>query len=89
MMTYTEQSVDIVRETDTGEWRFSKALCKGCGLCIEVCEPHASEFSTELGPYGSFIIQPSAAECTGCNQCADICPDGAITFDKREARSHG
>jgi Pyruvate/2-oxoacid:ferredoxin oxidoreductase delta subunit len=40
-MTYTEQSVDIVRETDAGEWRFSKALCKGCGLCIEVCEPHA------------------------------------------------
>jgi len=79
-MTHTEPTVDIVRQTKGGQWSFSKGLCKGCGLCIEVCQPGALEFSTELGVYGSFIIQPSPAECTGCKQCADICPDGAIAF---------
>ncbi|NLU41329.1 MAG: 4Fe-4S binding protein, partial [Firmicutes bacterium] len=40
----------------------------------------ALEFSSELGPYGSYVVQPSEADCTGCGQCADICPDGAITL---------
>lgn len=79
-MTYGEHTTDIVRTTETGDWRLNKDLCKGCGLCIEVCEPGALEFSSELGPYGSYVIQPSEAACTGCQQCVDICPDRAITF---------
>lgn len=79
-MTDTEETIDTVRETEAGQWRFSKGLCKGCGLCIEVCEPRALEFSSELGVYGSYIVQPSSAACNGCKQCADICPDGAILF---------
>lgn len=76
----TEDVQEMTRETEAGEWRLRKDLCKGCGLCIEVCESGALEFSSELGPYGSYVVQPSEADCTGCGQCADICPDGAITL---------
>lgn len=54
-------------------------FCKGCGLCVEVCEQ--GKFYIERTP-NQYGVQPAALrpeqDCTGCLKCATMCPDAAI-----------
>ena len=54
-------------------------LCKGCGLCVELCEKEKLELQETPNKQG---VQPAVVnpgvDCTGCCDCATICPDGAI-----------
>ncbi|MDH4210624.1 MAG: 4Fe-4S binding protein [candidate division WOR-3 bacterium] len=53
--------------------------CKGCGICIEVCQAQVLEKSTAANNDGYYLPQikdPDA--CLGCGMCEMLCPDFAI-----------
>ncbi len=54
-------------------------LCKGCGLCVEVCERGKLELADTPNKQGvqPAVVKPGV-DCTGCCDCATICPDAAI-----------
>ena len=49
-----------------------RALCTGCGRCIEACDVEGAILLAE----GKAIIDPS--KCTSCDRCVEACPVGAI-----------
>jgi heterodisulfide reductase subunit A len=52
------------------------ALCRGCGLCVSLCEFHAPALvETETG---ILLAEINPARCKGCGTCAAWCPTGAI-----------
>ncbi|MFC1572088.1 FAD-dependent oxidoreductase [Candidatus Eisenbacteria bacterium] len=55
------------------------ALCRGCGLCVSLCEFHAPSLQeTGEGQMALEVAQINAALCKGCGTCAVWCPTGAI-----------
>jgi 2-oxoglutarate ferredoxin oxidoreductase subunit delta len=77
----TEKERDFKRLTDKtkrGSWTVLPELCKGCGLCIQVCPTDVITYSKELGSYGTERVQCDACGCITCGKCAEICPDSAI-----------
>jgi len=56
-------------------------ICKGCGLCIDVCPQKAMGFAGHMNSRGfhpAVVVDPES--CTGCAQCALMCPDVCITI---------
>lgn len=68
----------LTSETKRGSWTIVPALCKGCGLCIEVCPTRVITYSKELGAYGTERVECDESGCITCGKCAEICPDSAI-----------
>ncbi len=58
-------------------------LCRGCGICEEVC-PQAVPRVT-LSAEGGAVCHISPTACVGCGICAGSCPTGAIIQKKTEA----
>jgi heterodisulfide reductase subunit A-like polyferredoxin len=58
----------------------NEELCRGCGLCVEVCPYRARELD-ERG-----IAQVVEVLCQGCGTCVSICPSGASQQRAFEAR---
>jgi coenzyme F420-reducing hydrogenase delta subunit/Pyruvate/2-oxoacid:ferredoxin oxidoreductase delta subunit len=56
----------------------SQSVCKGCGLCAEICEYGAIKINM-YGP-GEFGAEVNRALCKGCGTCAGACPYQAITM---------
>ena len=61
------------------EIRILARYCKGCGLCVEVCDqgkiaidPHPNENGIQPA-----VVSPEV-RCTGCARCALVCPDAAV-----------
>jgi len=55
-------------------------VCKGCEICIPVCQENVIKMSEQVNRKGyhyAFMDNPEA--CTGCTNCAIVCPDRAIT----------
>ncbi len=56
--------------------------CKGCSLCIGVCESRAIALDMErvnaLGYHPVRLVD--AAACTSCALCARVCPDCVLTI---------
>ena len=50
-------------------------ICKGCGLCIEVCPKKNAK-----GYHPITVTDESA--CIGCASCARMCPDCVFTVEK-------
>ncbi len=51
--------------------RIDRALCAGCGLCVDECSAGAISLSG-----GAALIAPVL--CDGCGACVEICPVGAL-----------
>lgn len=65
---------------DRGLLRVAENECKGCGLCVEACPPHAIHMGEALNRYGYRTAAYAGAGCTGCGICFLACPEpGAIT----------
>jgi len=55
----------------------NQALCRACGLCVDICDYHAPALvMTDSGYMAAEINQ---ALCKGCGTCTSWCPTGAIT----------
>jgi len=53
--------------------------CKGCGICVAVCQSDVLELSEEKNERGYLlprIVSPEA--CINCALCEMCCPDFAI-----------
>ncbi len=56
-------------------------LCKGCGLCTQVCPydlVHIAQHFNARGYRPAEQVDPDQ-KCVGCANCATMCPDVAIT----------
>ncbi len=57
-------------------------LCKGCGICVEMCPMKVLKMSEKFGPRGYHypeVVHPE--KCTKCRLCELYCPDFAISVE--------
>jgi 2-oxoglutarate ferredoxin oxidoreductase subunit delta len=57
------------------------ALCKACGICIELCPEHVFDRDKHGEP---LVARPE--DCSQCLICELHCPDFAIEVRRRERR---
>ena len=61
----------------------AREVCKGCGLCADVCPKKLLALSGEINSRGYHPIAIIGQEqCVGCAACARMCPDAVITVEK-------
>lgn len=59
-------------------------LCKGCGLCLEVCPVKSLSWSAvDRGVYQTPMPINDLEKCTACGLCERFCPDTAIRVDRK------
>ena len=67
-----------------GKTTFDELLCKGCGLCVEVCPQKIiaikKDYVTSKGYHPAYVTD--SEKRTGCANCAIMCPDSAITVER-------
>jgi 2-oxoglutarate ferredoxin oxidoreductase subunit delta len=57
-------------------------LCKGCGLCVEICPVKALSWSADnIGFLGHKTPAVDINKCIACKQCQNICPECAILIN--------
>ena len=63
---------------------FRTDLCKGCGLCVNVCPKHLLILAKDkLNKKGHAPVEMTdMSKCIGCAFCATMCPDCIITVEK-------
>ncbi|MCW3991247.1 MAG: ferredoxin [Candidatus Bathyarchaeota archaeon] len=61
-----------------------KALCKGCLICVYVCNKRGSTVLKESGEMTALGGSLPAVEgdCIGCRWCERLCPDFAINVEE-------
>ena len=61
----------------------AREVCKGCGLCADVCPRQLLALSREINTRGYHPIELTDQEkCIGCASCAMMCPDCVITVER-------
>ena len=67
------------------EIKINKERCKGCLLCLEVCQGKALALSGKMNEKGYRYLEVKFPEkCTGCGLCFIMCPDSGIEIRKEE-----
>lgn len=61
-----------------------RGLCKGCGICIEICPKKCLKWSKEVGYYKTPAVECEIEKCIACRICEIRCPDAAIKIEKLE-----
>lgn len=63
---------------------FSVDLCKGCGLCTQVCPKKilvlAHDTLNAKGYHPAAVTD--MAKCIACAMCATMCPDSVIRVER-------
>jgi len=63
--------------------KFDILRCKGCELCVGVCQQHILKMSQQLNSAGNPYVEIIDIEkCTACGMCFQMCPDLAIKIEK-------
>jgi 2-oxoglutarate ferredoxin oxidoreductase subunit delta len=62
-----------------GEIVINSERCKGCQLCVPVCQQHTIAMSPNVNSKGYQYATTVNDDCNGCINCALVCPDGVIT----------
>ncbi|MBM3810425.1 MAG: 4Fe-4S ferredoxin [Acidimicrobiia bacterium] len=76
-----------MKTSDLGFVEISPDLCKGCGLCLEVCVPRVLELAGGLNRFGYRPAVYLGQGCNGCGLCFYACPEpGAIQVFKQDRR---
>ena len=58
-------------------------ICKGCGLCADVCPKKILALSKEINSKGYHPIAiTDQSKCIACAFCARMCPDAVIKVEK-------
>ena len=74
------ENIEKTNRRDRGQLRVDGEECKGCGLCVEACPPHAIAIGERINRYGYRTAVYAGSGCTGCGICFMVCPEpGAIT----------
>jgi 2-oxoglutarate ferredoxin oxidoreductase subunit delta len=63
-----------------------KERCKGCGICVQICQTRVLEMSEEENSLGCKLPEVKNIEaCLVCGLCEMLCPDFAIwVFDEQD-----
>ena len=63
---------------------FLDNVCKGCGLCVDVCPKKVLELSpNKINKKGHKPVEAVKEEdCIGCAFCATMCPDCIIKVER-------
>jgi 2-oxoglutarate ferredoxin oxidoreductase subunit delta len=68
---------------DLGKLSIDADGCKGCGLCVEVCNLKVLTLSDRLNRNGYRIAGYAGHGCNGCGLCFYACPEpGVLTVYK-------
>lgn len=58
-------------------------VCKGCGICVEVCERNCLKIQESFNVSGYYYPEFTNGDaCSGCGACSNLCPDYAVTVYK-------
>ena len=56
-----------------------KDRCKGCGVCVEVCQTEVLSLSEDLNAGGyPYPVVEDPGRCLLCGMCEMFCPDFAV-----------
>lgn len=58
-----------------------EGLCKGCGICVEIC-PRRVLVLGGISPGTGYRNPVIRGDCVGCRLCMWFCPDQAIVVVK-------
>ena len=63
---------------------FNEDICKGCGLCVDVCPKKILKIDEkQLNTKGyNPAVMTNQEACIACAFCAKMCPDCVITVEK-------
>jgi 2-oxoglutarate ferredoxin oxidoreductase subunit delta len=65
--------------------QIEEKLCKGCGLCVDVCPKNVLEIAKQVNAKGYFpAFQARPDDCIKCTICCIMCPDVAISITEVE-----
>jgi 2-oxoglutarate ferredoxin oxidoreductase subunit delta len=64
-------------------------LCKGCGLCIDVCPPGVLRQDARLNHLGFHPVAYLGRWCNACGLCFFACPEPGAIIVIKPSRAHG
>ena len=70
------------------EVEINDGYCKGCGICVIVCNSDCLEIRENYNQSGYYYVEPVAMDnCTGCGACVKLCPEFAVSVYKYKEAS--
>ena len=64
--------------------RISKAMCKSCGICVELCQYNVLKMIADNVLNDKLVpCVENIEDCVGCGMCEMFCPDFAISIERQ------